>query len=771
MSGGQMPINYPNYVDNIIKQYEDGNLTLPDGFQKDVIQNAIGAKKTEKFKNWSCDISLVTNEKGTFIIIEDKGTHGLIGQNLTQADIVKYQNEGKLNEKERLARFSSLFNSGGNTGAGLYGIGKTIYSAASKDYGYYFDALRDDGIYVANSNLSGIMQHKALENNEGKEYIYRETGFKPKDTVGTRIIITNPKDEIKNAMLSGEMTKLIQASWWRIIEKFDDTCYIAINGKKITAPDYKKYATKKYDLPNIVNYEQGYRVKNFGFYYYENGDNEWKGISYYRKGMKIGDVPLKITDVPSKIKDKYWGYIEVDDEWEALLAEDENTVHSGINRLRRDLKTFKTLRNFCSQRTNQLFIDWGFKKDKENEDEKLNKLLNEVTEDIQDLLENLGYETLGSGPKKSDFDVRWQNINYPNDNTEEVTTNDKISFTIRIKNDYYVDKKFEYKLYVINADTKETISEIDSDKIKIESGSVFIKDYIHTVTTETSARYEANKIILTVKVLGSGKLRKKELIYFYDINKPDNHRENVTLTLHDQCIFPRENSRRVNFGESIENVCYRIENKQNCLLKYRLNVSIHNMEDATHPKILDIGHQTGEVKPYEESITPFFEDIIFNEEIYKAYLEKGIVELRARLIANEDNDMYEKGEVITSYYFKIFLNCDEKNGKLNPFDHATYNEPDNFKRSWSVVGGKKIICLNNGHPAYLDKSENEELQREYIYQEMLKQIVLIYLAEGKYDMFGISEDDYLKLDPYEAANVIMDKIESIYYENFKRGDK
>ena len=53
---------------------------------------------------------------------------------------------------------------------------------------------------------------------------------------------------------------------------------------------------------------------------------------------------------------------------------------------------------------------------------------------------------------------------------------------------------------------------------------------------------------------------------------------------------------------------------------------------------------------------------------------------------------------------------------------------------------------------------------------MLKQAVLLYLAEGKYDMFGISEDDFSKLDPYDAVNTILYKLDNIIYEKFKRGN-
>ena len=58
---------------------------------------------------------------------------------------------------------------------------------------------------------------------------------------------------------------------------------------------------------------------------FEDGDNKWKSISYYRKGMKIGEIDLK--EIPKKLEGKFWGYIEVDEQWEAGLSEIEEDVY------------------------------------------------------------------------------------------------------------------------------------------------------------------------------------------------------------------------------------------------------------------------------------------------------------------------------------------------------------------------------------------------------------------------------------------------------------
>mgnify|MGYP003458892210 FL=1 len=117
-----IPQNYRNNVDWILGAYTDADVTFPNGFQKDAIQNAVGARKTNKWKGWKCDISLVENSHGKYVIVEDSGTVGLTGSNTPAEEINEMMARGeKLSADERLSRFTSMFNSGGNTtGGGLF---------------------------------------------------------------------------------------------------------------------------------------------------------------------------------------------------------------------------------------------------------------------------------------------------------------------------------------------------------------------------------------------------------------------------------------------------------------------------------------------------------------------------------------------------------------------------------------------------------------------------------------------------------------------------
>ena len=738
-----IPQNYKNSVDWILGAYTDAGVTFPNGFQKDAIQNAVGARKTNKWKGWNCDISYVENSCGRFVVVEDSGTVGLTGKNTPGTEVNQMMAEGKsLPPEERLSRFTSLFNSGGNTtGGGLYGAGKSVYSVASEEYTYYFDSLREDGKYVANVNACGQVMETALEDDVAKKFILDRTGMKAKSTVGTRVIIVSPKAELSDSIQNGDIIPYIQESWWLIIQRLTDDASITVNGVPVLVPENIKNTPRSFELQNPELYSPGHKVKHFGLYVFEDGSNIWTGISYYRKGMKIGEIDIK--DIPKKVEGKFWGYIEVDELWEEELSDIEDKVHFGVSKGKKKTITYQNMKNYCNNKFRANMVEWGFIKDKESEDKKLKDELKSIAEELQNLFDRLKFEDLGKGPQKADFDIRWQDIRYPEDDTERVTSGDEIAFSVRIKSLYAADKRFDYKLSVIDPENGTVISQIDAGKVIVHSNTVHRMDFVHKVTKDNSRQFAENRIVLAVKVIGSGKEKTKTLPYFFDIDKPDNSRETVGLTLH-ECLFPVQGSRRVNFGESVREVCWKIENKRNHTLKYRLNVSVHNANDKTCPKITDVVSMTGEIPPFEDVVTPYVEEIDFDQETYEPYLTEGVLELRARLIANEDDPMYEKGDKITLYHFKIFLNTDEKNG-IKPFFCISFT-------------------LNIGHAAYLNLAEYSEIQHDYLREQMMKQYVLLYLDEGKYDVFG---EGFADLEPQEAADKVMQKVESVYYESLK----
>ena len=179
---------------------------------------------------------------------------------------------------------------------------------------------------------------------------------------------------------------------------------------------------------------------------------------------------------------------------------------------------------------------------------------------------------------------------------------------------------------------------------------------------------------------------------------------------------------------------------------------------------MDVISFTGLIPPFEDVITPYVEEIVFDRTTYEQHLSEGTLELRARLIANEDDPLFEKGDRITFYYFKIFLNTDEKSGKSDSFDIQLANAPDRYERAWREAGNGRSITLNIGHAAYRNLDEYPDIQHDYLREHMMKQYVLLYLDEGKYDVFG---EGFSDLEPQEAADKVIQKIENVFYQSLK----
>jgi len=751
----QIPQNVVKQYEWILKTYESQGVSLADGFQKDGIQNAAGARKVDNWKNWTCSMRIVKNTKGQFLIIEDSGTHGLNGQNLPVAEIQKRTDaEETFSTEMRLARFSSMYNSGGNQmGGGLFGVGKSIYSVASDNYEYYFDSLRDDGIYIANSNFRGSLLPQAYENTKAKKYILDETGFSPLVKTGTRIIIKTPKKELVEAIETKGIILPIQQTWWRIIERMDNSSAIIINGQKVELPKFP-LAKNSYKLPNVDNYKTDYRVKNMGVYILENENEDWNGFYYYRKGMRIGQISL--SDVPKNLQNKIWGYIEVDQLWEDELAKIEDSIHYGIQKNKKISIPYVNLKNYVNEKFRNLMLEWGYIKDRENEDKKLKEELQKIAEEVQDLFESLKFDDLGKGPKKPDYDIRWRDIMYPIKNSEQVTTGDIIKFGFRIKNGYASKKAFKYSIKTINCFDESVVSIIEQDSAQIDSQKNQDFHYSLNIDSTTAARLQKNIIELRVSVAGS-KEKVSWLPFYYDINEPEGKKE-ILLTLHN-CIFPLEGSLRVNPNEQLNEVIYKIDNRKNEELKYKLNISVHNAVDGA-TKIFDVTSVDGKIAPFETD-----EIIIgvvkFEKSILDKYIPQGLTELRARLICAEDCSEYQKGDKITTFIQKVYYNCDEKSGKADSFDVQTVKEAD---QKWRSKLNSRIIYLNVAHPAYLYFEDNAEMQRAYLKEQVLKQYTLLYLKEGKYTMFA---KDFEELDIATANDRIMERIEQIYYDSLK----
>jgi C1A family cysteine protease len=133
---------------------------------------------------------------------------------------------------------------------------------------------------------------------------------------------------------------------------------------------------------------------------------------------------------------------------------------------------------------------------------------------------------------------------------------------------------------------------------------------------------------------------------------------------------------------------------------------------------------------------------------------KGKIEIRARISAAQDFLHYEmadelsKGSKITVYFnqdpdgigstFSDFQSLTDENGKRSDID----NDAD----------GNLIFNLYIKHPSYERVVDDEENRKEYLAEEMLKQMVRAHIAEGNYSILNFDEEHELSEEEFEALS-------------------
>ena len=304
----QVVQNWKAEIDQIVLGYEE-HKGLVHGIQKDAIQNGWGHRLNKKGKGWQFVFELINLSKDKHILtMTDVGGYGLTGKNMRTFEI-----PDELPEDERLARFEHMFFSGGATqSAGLFGRGKLIFTAASKDYYIIYDSLTHENKYLLNKRkLVGRRLEnyaKAYEGNNAKKMLKELSSghLKPLKESGTRISIMNPNKDIVNSIQSGDFMKYIEETWWPILLKHKEAKIIVKTGKKTQEAQIpKEYQNmpltssakwKVRYLPDLtIDYEGSItKIKKVHFLVNPNTvPIESRGIYLYRREMKVADLDLK----------------------------------------------------------------------------------------------------------------------------------------------------------------------------------------------------------------------------------------------------------------------------------------------------------------------------------------------------------------------------------------------------------------------------------------------------------------------------------------------
>lgn len=337
-NGRQRAADYRTICNNIADTYPDG---IPHGVQKDAIQNSIDAVRGKG--PLLIEFRLVENHRGCFLTITDSNTVGLSGPVL---DIDDYERD--LPVDYHWARFESFaFTKKDPDAIGARGQGKFIFLRASKAYTMYYDTLCQDGVYRVGGTQASrtgcpilpAAGEEAWEGERGARRIGANCGLEPLNTVGTRVIIVDPIEELVAAVTSGDFVRAIEETWFRPIAKKRAMITVCDGGvhrqvglpfpyplPREDSPKHKVWILgKDFDLKEVrLATGERYKIKRFHAVYLNSGTvpEAMQGIALIHNGMKITSLPM--TSAPPHVRERVTGYVEFDRDLNRELRKGEN---------------------------------------------------------------------------------------------------------------------------------------------------------------------------------------------------------------------------------------------------------------------------------------------------------------------------------------------------------------------------------------------------------------------------------------------------------------
>lgn len=804
-----MPQNDRQQLEQIVREYEsDPARGLVHGVQKDAIQNAFGARAIEHDvkacqKNWRCYFELIAIKGKEAFVFWDEGTTGLTGDILSVEDIEKKSAEGLLGKEhanQRLARFLTRFESGGNIGPGSFGRGKLIFQGASKDYSIVVDSLRsDDDKYIAFDRLvkgTQLKQQKIpFEGDKAKRFIHEATGgaLKPLTAYGTRITILNVKDEIieafsksfhKDADEGGYtevFSRMIEETWWEIIE-FSAKIILRWKGKEkqvglieplrsILKAKNKEKNYRVYSKSNItvVVDNSVCKIKHLKFVVAPHPiEEELREIWVQRKRMKIGSISKGIT-AHHKIQKNFTGYIILDHDLEQLFEDKESPTHYGFVIRGRGGGAITQVREVVRTHLEQFHQQLGLRV--QSSETRARQDMLDTLKELNEQANKLGLPTdFSVGPRKKDVEITIDSFALPSSSSTRVEIGDKVGpIVYRVTNN--TNKPQQIKIEVTGEQRERTPVALLAKDIDLKAGSTDTFSFTFDVNSSLFAAGEwllvrARVYRRTSPPEPMHQVSRMLWIGMDPLVKPKDW-VNVISYAPD---FPRPESRRVELKESIRNIHFKISSNASIPLKVNLDMVVRKAKSPSQdvrelqplvtekslelPSLAEREFTVSEIQITEEVFSDVFREAIDAKE------RKCEIFFSVRAAENYPTLGKILGEHLGPKKAISFF-CGVDPPGMSIFKTVMEkNEPNDGKRSW-VEGDRAsgyIFVLNVGHSVYKLADElGDEFRKYHIREQMLFQAYLIAVEE---DVFKGPAEPFKEvfadesIDPIEAARII-----------------
>ena len=776
-------VNWSSFLDQVIRDYETPPAKgLAHALQKDAIQNGWGARDGKKKLKFEF-LLLEPVGRPSVLTMRDSGTVGLIGDIYDEKTL-----PDPIPSDQRLARFECMFEPGEATGPGLFGRGKLVFNAASADRLIYYDSLTKTGIYRFGKRqiqgrkydqfprvCQGTTAHNELETRMGGL-------LEPLSQAGTRIIIVNPRSEIVEALRSGEFLKAIEETWWEIINKYDAEITVRIGD----SPPARAAVPDEFGgLPVHAQGKKGWRV-----YYKENLEvaiagakhrikrlhflvspldhrmrPDLLGVNIHRKGMKIGD--LRLSGVPQEIEDRLFGYIELEPNFEELLAGLENVTHYGFASLYK--APYKNLKSEVKTHFDVFMEQLGLRKGGVDPEQQTRRLLEEAQADLNNILHDFGVPGFGTGREPEGLLVSVEDLEFPG-GSNYIRVGDRIAgFWYRVQNTSKNARSVWLEVYTYERDVG--IIETLQSRVRIDipgNGTHETKPFTINVVSSRYPRYKKVGCVCKMTDNERREVAKKGFFFYVDLEREEDEQEHAQIRLV-SADWPRTPSRRVDYGEAIRNLQYEVENLSAIRMKARVKLRTLWAAEGNAP-VADVGGWDVELSPFQSKVVALAE-LPVNRKTYQE-IDRGKVNLRCHAAATENSRLWKKGDRLAEHTVSFLLNADPSYGF---FEREEYWEggPDGPRSEAQRIEAKSWkFRLNTTHPAYKATEPDAARRKDYFFEQMAKQAVYVLVSTEQLDVLrkhvglgqGETLDDLSHEDVLQkVAFRFTDKILATYY--------
>jgi hypothetical protein len=778
-------VNWSSFLSQVKRDYETPPaLGIYHGLQKDAIQNGWGARVSDR--GWSFEFRIVRIPNGSLLLtMTDHGTTGLVGK------VFDYQ-DSKLPEDipptEKLARFECMFDSGGGVGPGLFGRGKLLFNVASRQSAIIYDSLTIEKQYrLGGRRIKGRkceQLRRVLENDTARAELKRYSGgtLSPLEQPGTRITIVDPIDEVVDSIRNGTFLQAINETWWEIINKYKaKIVLIDENGKTEVAkvpyefgslPQSDENNWKVYYKQNLevqIN-EKTYRIKHLHLLLPPLNHvvrDELLGISIHRRGMKVGT--LQLSGIPDQISDRFFGYVQLNPDFEELIAQTENTTHYGF--ATRHSPAYRELKKTVQENLDLFMQKLGFRASQKEENERAQRILNEAKADLDNILNGLGVPGFGMGSAgKDEITISVKDLVFPN-GSNYVNLDAIISgFKYRLKNTSTKTKTVLIEVFTRESGAGVVETLLPKTKVIIKDHGQFETGAL-TLNLRKGLYSRGKKIGCTAQVLDEKGEKLCEKTFYVYIDMPVESVDEKATILLASADWPRSNSHRVDYNQKIKNIIYDIENLTALPMKVKLKVGTIWADEKE--RIDTISDAEIDLSPFEKNQYSVSE-IMVSKEKYSE-IDKGKIILRCHATALETTNLWEKGERLAESNVTFFLNMDPRYGFFEETKYKDFGPSKPMSWAEPVEGGlqRYRICINSTHPAYTDVSRKDDVERRnYLFKEMARQTVYVLLHRNQTEaikklakLANIVNLDEMAADDVlsELAYPITDRILSEYY--------